>query len=272
MASRYAVLGSPIGHSLSPVLHRAAIAALGIDATYESFDVTEVAFPGFLGGLEEDFGGLSLTMPLKQAARPFLTNQCHISVLTGSVNTAVRTPEGWHGFNTDVWGATQAITRSLGSEFRHAVLLGGGATAASLVVTAHDLGVDQLDVVVRDVSRATPVIELARHLGMTVTVANFGQPLESADILMSSLPNTAELAPEHVDALDAACLFDVVYSPWPSALGREWASRSLPVANGLSMLLMQALRQARIFYGDGVDESLPDEDLVLTAMRASVGL
>ena len=75
-----------------------------------------------------------------------------------------------------------------------------------------------------------------------------------------------------LESLDAGVLFDVVYNPWPSALGREWDARGLPSLSGLSMLLWQAVRQARVFYGDGVDEPLPDEELVITAMRAAVGL
>lgn len=272
MASRFGVLGSPIGHSKSPALHRAAIAALGIDATYDAFEVDDSTFPAFLGGLDETFGGLSLTMPLKQVVRPFLVHECHVSVLTGSVNTAVRTPEGWYGYNTDVWGATHAISRSLGEEFRTAILLGAGATASSLVVTAHDLGIERLDIVARDAARSEVVAALARHLGMTVRTLQFGDHTASSDILLSSLPGTVELDPEHLDALDATCLFDVAYSPWPSELAREWQARGLATESGLSMLLLQALRQARAFYGDGVDEPLPDENHVVTAMRAAVGL
>jgi shikimate dehydrogenase len=253
-------------------LHRAAIEVLGIDATYDAFEVDESTFPGFLGGLDESFGGLSLTMPLKHAAQQFLTSLCPVSVLTGSVNTMVRMPDGWHGFNTDVWGATQAIERSLGSSFSSATLLGAGATAASLVVAAHDLGVERLELVARDVGRAEFVSKLARELGLTVRIVPFGESTESTELLLSSLPNTVELSPEQLDALDAGCLFDVVYSPWPSALAQEWESRGLPVANGLSMLLMQAVRQARVFYGDGIDDELPNEALVVTAMRATVGL
>jgi shikimate dehydrogenase len=211
-------------------------------------------------------------MPLKHAAQPFLTTRCAVSVLTGSVNTVVRTPDGWHGYNTDVWGATQAIERSLGTAFSSATLLGAGATAASLVVAAHDLGVERLQLVARDAGRAEPVTTLARELGMSVRVVPFGEPTESSEIALSSLPNTVELSPDQLDAIDAGCLYDVVYSPWPSALAQEWESRGLPVANGLTMLLMQAVRQARVFYGDGVDVELPNEALVVTAMRAAVGL
>jgi shikimate dehydrogenase len=90
--------------------------------------------------------------------------------------------------------------------------------------------------------------------------------------LVSSLPASALLTPEILGGLDAVALFDVVYQPWPSALGKEWAVRGLRSISGLHMLLWQAVRQARIFYGESVDEPLPDEEVVVTAMRAAVGL
>lgn len=272
MTSNFGVLGSPIGHSRSPALHRAAIGALGIDARYSATDVTESELASFLGGLDSSWEGLSLTMPLKNAIRPLLEAQCHISVLTGAVNTVVRTPTGWSGFNTDVWGATTAIRQQFGSEFHRAILLGAGATASSLIVTLHDLGVESLDIVARDPSRAEGVSELARRLSIETRVVAFGDATEPADLLLSSLPASATLTPETIDALDAEFLFDVVYDQWPSALAKEWAIRGLDSMNGLPMLLWQAVRQARVFYGDSVDEPLPDEEMVVTAMRAAIGL
>lgn len=272
MTSNFGVWGSPIGHSRSPALHRAAISALGLDAQYGATDVTESELPNLLKSLDESWEGLSLTMPLKQAVRPLVESQCYVSRLTGSINTVVRTPSGWAGYNTDVWGATTAIRQQFGSEFRRAILLGAGATASSLVVTLHDLGVDHIDIVVRDVGRATGVDTLARRLGMTTRIATFGESLESAEILVSSLPSSAVLTAESLDALDSEYLFDVVYSPWPSALAKEWSERGLESMSGLPMLLWQAVRQARVFYGESVEEPLPDEDHVVTAMRAAVGL
>jgi shikimate dehydrogenase len=268
----FEVLGSPIGHSQSPALHRAAISALGIDAAYGSTEVTESELAGFLESLDDTWVGLSLTMPLKQVVRPMLARECATSTLTGAVNTAVRRPDGWEGYNTDVWGATTAIRQQWGTEFRRAILLGAGATASSLVVSMHDLGVESLDIVVRDPSRTEDVQAVARHLGIDARVAPFGQSLDSADLLVSSLPASAVLTPEILGGLNAVALFDVVYQPWPSALGKEWAARGLESISGLHMLLWQAVRQARIFYGESVDEPLPDEEEVVTAMRAAVGL
>ena len=272
MARNFGVIGSPIGHSKSPALHRAAITALGIDASYGLTDVTDKELETYVKGLDQSWEGMSLTMPVKQAVRPLLSRQCHLSVLTGSVNTIVRRTNGWHGFNTDVWGATTAIRESFGGEFERAILLGAGATAASLVVSMHDLGVEWLDIVVRDPTKTTDIEELARRLGIRSRVSVFGDSLDSADLLVSSLPATAELSEDAIESLDAEFLFDVVYDPWPSALGTEWTNRGLESMGGLPMLMWQAVRQARVFYGESVDQPLPDEERVVATMRAAVGL
>ena len=268
----FGVLGSPIGHSQSPALHRAAISTLGLDAIYSSTEVTGSELQGFLDSLDDTWTGLSLTMPLKTVIRPMLTRECATSKLTGAVNTAVRRSDGWEGYNTDVWGAATALRRQWGTTFSSAILLGAGATASSLVVSLRDLGVTSLVVVARDLSRTHDIQKLGRELGIDVRTAQFGESHESADIVVSSLPATVMLTPETLGKLNAAALFDVVYEPWPSALGREWERRGLESISGLHMLLWQAVRQARVFYGESVDEPLPNEELVVTAMRAAVGL
>lgn len=268
----FGVLGSPISHSRSPALHRAAIAALGIDATYGSTDVSSAELPRFIESLDDTWDGLSLTMPLKQTVRPLLVAECPISTVTGAVNTAVRGQDGWEGINTDVWGASTAIRQHGATDLRRAILLGAGATASSLVVALHDLGVETLVIVARDSSRTVEARELAQRLGMDAHTALFGQTLDSSDILVSSLPSDAVLTSDAIECLDAELLFDVVYEPWPSALGKEWAARGLESISGLHMLLWQAVRQARVFYGESADEPMPDEELVVTAMRAAVGL
>jgi shikimate dehydrogenase len=245
---------------------------LGIDARYNATEINESELPEFVDSLDDSWAGLSLTMPLKQAIRPLLANECPISSLTGAVNTAVRRSGGWEGYNTDVWGATTAIRQHGGTTFRRAILLGAGATASSLVVALHDLGVESVVIVARDPSRTVEVRELAQRLGMDAHTAVFGQSLDSSDIVVSSLPSDAVLTSDAIECLDAELLFDVVYEPWPSALGKEWAARGLESISGLHMLLWQAVRQARVFYGESVDEPLPDEELVVTAMRAAVGL
>lgn len=272
VANLFAVLGSPIGHSKSPLLHRAAIAALGVDAEYGAHEVVEADFSFFLATQDEDSLGFSLTMPLKHVVRPLLVKECEVSRLTGSVNTIIRCDEGWQGFNTDVWGAKTAIAQSLGTDFSTATVLGSGATASSIIVALRDLGVSDLTVVARDASKAQETAARGTALGMNSRGVEWGTESTQTDLLVNTIPGSVTLEPAFIEDLDAGALFDVVYDPWPTALSREWAARGLPTANGLLMLLWQAVRQARVFYGDGVDVPLPNETTVVTAMRSAVGL
>lgn len=272
MTSRYAVLGSPISQSQSPALHHAAISVLAIDAGYTAIDVSESEFPEFLTTEGSAFDGFSLTMPLKRVVRSFLTHECDVSRLTGSVNTIVRTPEGWHGHNTDVFGAQTAIAQSLGTHFSTATVLGAGATAASVVVALSNLGTRNITVLARNLQNAGTLTQLAQNVGVELRVLPLGGQSTQSDLLVNTLPGNAELDETVVDDIDAAALFNVGYSPWPNGLAREWANRGLPTSNGLLMLLWQAVQQARVFYGDGIDVELPREDVVVTAMRSAVGL
>lgn len=270
MNSRFGVLGSPIGHSLSPTLHTAIINRLSIDAVYEKFDVTAEAFPQFVAEHAE-WEGFSLTMPLKQAARQLVVSECAVSTLAGAINTIVSRPDGWIGFNTDVWGAQQALAQHVDAVGESAVLLGAGSTARSMLVALSGLGIRSFTVLVRDTARVDDLVATASLLGVDTKFETIGASVQG-DLLVNTLPGAVVLDDDAIDAIDAGALFDVVYDPWPTQLASEWVARGLPVVSGKWMLVWQALRQARLFYGGDVDEELPDEAIILTSMRASVGL
>ncbi|MFM6968407.1 MAG: shikimate dehydrogenase family protein, partial [Microbacteriaceae bacterium] len=170
------------------------------------------------------------------------------------------------------WGAQTAIAQTLGTDFDSAIVMGAGATASSLIVALQRLGVSDVTVVARDLGKATASASLAERLGLTAHVAELGTGTHQADLLVNTLPGSVSLDADVIEDLDAGALFDVVYSPWPTNLAREWSHRGLPATSGLHMLLWQAVRQARVFYGESVDDPLPDESLVVTAMRSAVGL
>ncbi|MGW1148223.1 shikimate dehydrogenase, partial [Streptomyces sp. NPDC002454] len=130
--TRAAVLGSPIAHSLSPVLHRAAYAELGLDAwSYDRFEVDEAALPDFLAGLGPQWAGLSLTMPLKRAVIPLLDEVSDTAAAVEAVNTVVLTEDGRRtGDNTDVPGMVAALRERGVETVDSAAVLGAGATAS----------------------------------------------------------------------------------------------------------------------------------------------
>ena len=164
MRVRCAVLGDPISHSLSPTLHRAGYAALGLDGGYDSFQVLEGTLAAFLEGLDGSWRGLSLTMPLKREALS-LASVSEVSAtaqLAGGANTLVLRPTGHLADNTDVPGAMAALAERVpgvaDDGVESAVIWGGGATAASLIVALHRLGCRRVLVLVRDPQRAAETV------------------------------------------------------------------------------------------------------------------
>ena len=255
---RAAVLGSPIAHSLSPALHRAAYRALGLDWSYDAIDVDEAGLASFMAGLDSTWAGLSLTMPLKEAVIPLLTTVDDDAALVGAVNTVVPdnggSGAGWRGANTDISGMVQAIRCADTGPHPHrrtATILGAGATARSAVAALARLGVTDVRICARRPEAAASVADLAERIGLSPTV----QSLEPApgslevDIAVSTLPGPAGAPWAEAAALVGpdALLLDASYHPWPTPLAAAWPNPQ--VASGRDMLLWQAVEQVTLMTG-----------------------
>lgn len=278
VAPRLAVLGSPIGHSQSPALHRAAYRELGLDWRYDSVDVPEGTLAAFVDDLGPEWRGMSLTMPLKREIVPLIDDLDRIAQLTGAINTVLlgqtHGRRTLSGFNTDVPGLVRALGESGVTHATHVTILGAGATGASAMAAAAELGAETVDVVVRTPSKATTLVELGHLLGLLVTVStlrSIDAPGRVSDLVISTLPGGTRLEVQFPSTLrSTALLFDVAYSPWPSALAQSWANANGTVTSGLGLLLHQALIQVRIFVAGDPFAPLPREDAVLAAMRAAL--
>jgi shikimate dehydrogenase len=250
---RCAVLGSPVAHSLSPVLHRAAYRSLGLDWSYDAFDVSEDALAGFVHGLSGSWRGLSLTMPLKRAVLELCDEVSDQARLLCSVNTVLIEPDGRRsGYNTDVTGFVRAFHESRVTALRSAVVLGAGATAASALAAVAELGADAVTVLARSAGRAAFVAGLGPPLGLDVTVGDLGRPPRpgDADVVVSTLPAGAqgEVAADALAAL-APVVFDVVYAPARTPLMQAALSVGGTVIGGFPLLLHQAVRQVELMTG-----------------------
>jgi shikimate dehydrogenase len=271
-AARLAVLGSPIVHSRSPVLHRAAYEVLGLDWSYEAVDVGRNQLAEFVRSRDDSWRGLSLTMPLKLEILPLLQHVSELARETGSANTVLFDGNGLRGFNTDVYGLEQGFLRHGRTSLRSVLILGGGATAASGLVASARLGARTVFVGVRSPEKARGLVDIGRAQGVDVQVRSLDDLLqvdEALDAVISTLPNGAgvEVALDP-DTVRAAALFDVAYSPWPTPLVESWQGES--VIGGLEMLVLQALAQVRIFVAGDPDAPLERDDEVLGAMFAAV--
>jgi shikimate dehydrogenase len=265
---RAAVLGHPVAHSLSPVLHRAAYASLGLDWEYGLHDVTEEALPAFVESLDASWAGLSLTMPLKQAVVPLLDDIDLVALATGAVNTVVLDDDGRHGWNTDVQGIVAALDENSAGTGSGAVL-GGGATARSAVAALARRGTSEVLLVARRPEAAAAVRETALEVGVTLEVVGWDSLLDAleADVVVSTVPRGVldPVAPQVADAGGPrGALLDVVYDPWPTALASAWSRAGGTVASGLDMLLHQAVRQVELMTG-----RTPSVEAMRTALTAA---
>lgn len=271
--TRLEVWGDPVAHSRSPQLHAAAYGVLGLDWTYERRQVSEAAFAGELAGLSARWRGLSLTMPLKSVAFAAAARRDRRSELTGAVNTLLLDAEGPRGFNTDVGGIVRALQEESIDGLEHARIIGAGATAMSALAALGELGARRVEVIARRPAAVGPLAELGATLGIDVVGSGF-DTLSRAPVPVSiaTLPGDAPVAEAAADALaqDGGLLLDVVYGHWPTSLATAWERSGQHAVSGLGMLLHQALLQVRIFVGGEPDAVLPDEGVVLAAMRLAV--
>lgn len=249
---RCAVLGSPIAHSLSPALHRAAYAELGLDWRYDAYEVDEESLAGFVEGLGPQWRGLSLTMPLKRAAISLCDEVSDLARTVSAVNTVVIDEAGRRsGSNTDVPGMVQAFASRGLTSSSAAVVLGVGATACSTVAALAELDVRTVQVFARDPSRGAELMAVARHVGLAVEVRPWAElaEVDRVDVAVSTVPADAVASMAETVADRARVIFEVLYHPWPTPLVAAAQSAGRVVIGGLDLLVHQAALQVEVMTG-----------------------
>ncbi|WP_415948565.1 shikimate dehydrogenase [Streptomyces sp. KLOTTS4A1] len=250
---RAAVLGSPIAHSLSPVLHRAAYERLGLrDWSYERFEVDEAGLPAFLEGLDGQWAGLSLTMPLKRAVLPLLDEVSETAASVEAVNTVVCTEDGRRlGDNTDIPGMIAALREHGVEQVETAAVLGAGATASSALAALARICTGEVVAYVRSETRAREMRQWGERLDVAVRTADWSEaaaaleaPLVIATTPAGTTDELARSAPER-----PGTLFDVLYEPWPTELAARWSMFGGAVVSGLDLLVHQAVLQVEQMTG-----------------------
>lgn len=253
---RAAVLGSPIEHSLSPVLHGAAYQALDLHGWhYDKIECDEPGLPRMVDGMGPEWAGLSLTMPLKRVALTVADEVSPLAEAVGAANTLVFSPAGPAGgrqaHNTDVVGMVAALKEAGLTRIEQAVILGAGGTAQSALAAVRELGHQSPIVLVRNLARTSELRETAERLGMRATISDglITEPLPAADLVISTLPGGA------ADPLSATrwkpdtMVLDVVYAPWPTPFAGSALAAGCPVVSGLTVLLHQAVAQVELMTG-----------------------
>lgn len=258
---RCAVLGDPITHSLSPVLHRAGYAATGLrDWSYDARRVPAGGLGEFLASLGPAWRGLSVTAPLKRELMARADGVTERARLVGAANTLVLDSGGSLADNTDLPGAVAAIRERYDGAVTAGTILGAGATAASTGLALVELGARTVTVLARSPERAgeTVAVLAAHPAAPRVDV----RPLEGGpvhgEVVVSTVPAAAQ-----TDELVARCaaaqvLFEALYDPWPTPFAASAGER--PLVAGLDLLVHQAALQFAMFTG---------VDAPVAAMRAA---
>ena len=269
-----AVLGSPIAHSLSPVLHRAAYARLGLARwSYGRHEVDEAGLAGFLDVVKREdaegsWAGFSLTMPLKRVVIPLLDEADPTALAVNAVNTLVVRADGSrYGANTDVAGLAAALRERGVRSVRGAAVLGAGATAGSALAALSGLVKGPITVYLRNPARLAEFDALVAHFGLELDPRPWADAAGAAqfELVVNTTPagaadELAERLPNHVGTL-----FDVLYHPWPTPLAAAWSERGGTVLGGQDLLVHQAVRQVELMTG--IEDRSAE---ILEAMRSAL--
>lgn len=277
---RCAVLGDPVAHSLSPALHAAGYAEIGLeDWSYDAVRVPSGSLAGFVADLDGTWRGLSVTAPLKREALAFASSVTARARLAGGVNTLVHAESGWAGDNTDLPGAVAAIRERYAGPVETALILGGGATAASVGLALAELGAASITLAVREPARAVAAVAaISAHPAapvvgtMSIDEVSVGRGSGGAgdpgdrgdlgdpggasdagsgagaapDVLVSTVPVAAQTPELVASCAGAPVVFEVTYNTWPTPLA---AAASGVVVSGLDLLVHQAVLQFELFTG-----------------------
>ncbi len=276
------IIGDPVEHSLSPVMHNAAIAHLALDCVYLPLPVKpadlDVAIAGFAAiGLV----GFSITIPHKQTIIPLLSDVSPVAKVVGAVNTVWRTETGWSGTNTDVEGfiaPLQAYNRDWSQTMP--VILGYGGAARAVVVGLAQLGCTEIHVVGRNVQKLSQFQQswVNTPLPITLNVHSWEELPElmpEADLVVNTTPvgmyPHVEQCPVDTATMErlkeGAIAYDLIYIPNPTQFLRQAKERGAIAIDGLEMLVQQGVAAFKIWLGQ-----TPPVDIMRQSLQQHLGL
>ena len=251
---RGAVLGSPISHSLSPILHRTAYEKLGIIGEYEAIDVTSENLHEFISGLDDSWTGFSLTMPLKERVLTIADEVDPLALRIKSANTLVRSSGGWRALSTDVNGFTQSLAAAGVTDFGKIIILGSGATARA-AAAACDGTHRQIIVVHRTPERERSMRESVIH--SHIEFRSWGSDLEDADVLINTTPaGVVDTYSEKLEGIVRGIYFEALYKPWPTKLLARWRALNGFAIDGLDLLVHQGIDQVELMTGKKIQREV----------------
>jgi 3-dehydroquinate dehydratase / shikimate dehydrogenase len=258
----YGVAGNPIGSSLSPIMMNTAFRRETVNAVYLALQ-TDKAEDLFELARQIPIGGLSITMPLKEAVLPFLERTDPLSAKIGAVNTVLRAQDGkFYGFNTDVAGIVGPLERRLSLKDARVLVIGAGGAARAAVFGCRNKGAE-----VTILNRTPETAQkLARQAGAK-TIKRDAVAKNIFDVIINTTPlgmGTNTASPLHPEELNARYVFDLVYNPIETPLLRAARAKGIGVISGVEMFVQQGARQFEIWTG----KPAPEDEMLRVVLHA----
>ena len=248
-----AVLGSPVGHSLSPTLHMSAYRALGIEGEYTAIEMKSDQLRSFLLSLDRDWRGFSLTMPLKEEVLKLANEVDPLANSIQSANTLIRTAQGWRATTTDVKGFQEALHANGVDEFTKVLIIGSGATARA-AAAAVDQRNREIQVIHRNHGREGAMRKAAPY--SSIEFLPWQAPLPVADLTINTTPaGVADHFASQITQSSSGRFFEALYNPWPTKMLDHWRRNGGGVIDGLDLLVYQGMEQIELMTGMNVNRS-----------------
>lgn len=254
MMIRGAVLGSPISHSLSPILHRTAYEKLGVLGQYQAIDITPGKLKDFVAGLDQSWTGLSLTMPLKEEILSIADEVDELALRINSANTLIRSARGWRALSTDVNGFIQTLSANGVSNFTNVTILGSGATARA-AAAACDASTRTIKIIHRSQEREAAMRRAAPQARLEFAI--WGSELTQADLLINATPaGVADSYSEKLEEDELGIYCEALYNPWPTKMLARWRALKGFGIDGLDLLVHQGIDQVELMTGKSLQRSI----------------
>lgn len=265
--ARYAVVGDPVAHSLSPLIHNAWMVAAGLDAHYERVHLKSETVAADIRDMARAYSGINVTLPHKIAALEASANSSPEARVVGAANTLVRAGDGWTAHNTDVAGFEIAMRAVAGEELRNlrVLLIGAGGAARAVVVSLNRAGA-QLTIANRSAVNAAALANELAPQAVTAGLSEVDALSASADIIVNSasLGHAGASLPLLAPGKGRPFL-DLSYGKTAAATLQAAASAGWAPHDGLTMLVGQAAAAFHLWFGVA-----PDQARALAACRAAV--
>ena len=256
------VIGHPIGHSLSPLMHNAALTELRENYVYVAFPIKPEDLATAIAGLESiGVVGFSVTIPHKQTIMPFLSQITPTAKLVGAVNTVRWTEQGWQGTNTDVEGFVAPLT-GLDQDWQKVkpVVLGNGGAARAVVVGLAQLGCPEIQIVGRNFEKLVAFKKSWSRADFNSELSVYpwqalAELIPSTTLLINTTPlgmtPHLEQSPVEEDLMQglssSAIAYDLIYTPRPTRFLQQAADQDATIIDGLEMLVQQGAAALRLW-------------------------